>query len=62
LPIIYFPLMILTALSGIIAIGGQWSSKNVAGLHRKLLSFYAMAGLIDALAIWAQIGFTLLFG
>lgn len=53
LPVIYFPLLILTGLALVIAIGGKCSSKNVFGLHRKLLSFYALAGVVDVLAIWA---------
>jgi len=31
IPVIYFPLMILTALALVISIGGKWSSKNVFG-------------------------------
>jgi len=53
IPVIYFPLLILTALALAISIGGEYSSKNVFGQHRKLLSFYAMVGVIDALALWA---------
>jgi len=62
LPIIYFPCMILLFLALIIAIGGKFSSKNVYGQHRVLLSFYAMGGIADGLAIWAQLLFTLIQG
>jgi hypothetical protein len=57
---IQFPLIILAILAGVIAVGGQYSSKNVFGLHRKMLSFYAMVGIIDALAMWAQFVLTFL--
>ena len=62
LPVIYFPVMILMVLALVIAIGGQYSSKNVFRQHRVLLSFYAMAGLADILAMWAQLIFTYLQG
>lgn len=62
LPVIFFPLGILCLLAGAIAFGGQFSSKNVFGLHRKLLSFYAMVGVIDSLAMWACVIFTVFQG
>jgi hypothetical protein len=49
---------ILMILAGIICIGGKYSSKNVSGQHRRLLSFYAITGIADVLAIWMQLIFT----
>lgn len=60
--VIYFPLCIMAALAGIIAIGGKYSSKNVSGQHRRLLSFYAMLGVVDVMAMWAQVLFTFIYG
>lgn len=60
--VIYFPLCIMAALALIISIGGKYSSKNVSGQHRVLLSFYAVLGLIDVLAMWLQFGFTFMYG
>jgi uncharacterized membrane protein len=51
---------ILTVLTAFISIFGKCSSKNVSGQHRPLLSFYAMSGVFDVLAIWAQLITTLL--
>jgi hypothetical protein len=62
LPVVWFPFLILTLLAGAIAIGGEFSSKNVFGLHRKLTSFYAMLGLIDVLAMWGQLILTFFQG
>jgi hypothetical protein len=62
LPVIFFPLGILCLLAGAIAFGGQFSSKNVFGLHRKLLSFYAMVGVIDCLSMWACVILTVFQG
>lgn len=59
--VIYFPLCIMAALAGIISIGGKYSSKNVSGQHRRLLSFYSMLGVIDVLAMWAQVLFTVIY-
>ena len=58
LPVVYYPVLILSILAAAIAIGGQYSSKNVFQQHRKLLSFYALLGLLDVLAMWAQLIFT----
>jgi hypothetical protein len=60
--VIYFPLCIMAALALIISIGGKYSSKNVSGQHKRLLSFYAFMGPIDVLAMWLQFGFTFLYG
>lgn len=60
--VIYFPLCIMAALAGIISIGGKYSSKNVSGQHRRLLSFYAMLGIIDVMAMWVQMLFTFIYG
>jgi hypothetical protein len=58
-PVIYFPFLILTALVYLIAWMGKKSSKNISGQHRVLLSFYALAGFIDVLAMWALLILTL---
>jgi len=47
--------MVMVALAAIISIGGTFSSKNVFGLHRRFLSFYALMGLIDVAAMWMQL-------
>jgi hypothetical protein len=52
LPVIWFPLCILTGLAAAISVGGEFSSKNVFGLHRKMVAFYALVGVIDGLAIY----------
>lgn len=52
----------MTGLAGAIAIGGEFSSKNVFGLHRKIISFYALVGIIDGLALYAQLILTLIQG
>jgi hypothetical protein len=62
LPVIWFPLCILTALAGAISVGGEYSSKNVFGLHRKVISFYALVGVIDGLAIYTQFVLTFVQG
>lgn len=59
LPVIWFPLTILTLLAGAISIGGEFSSKNVFGLHRKVIAFYALVGVIDGLSIYALFVLTL---
>jgi hypothetical protein len=58
IPVIWFPATILTILTGVICIGGTYSSKNVSGEHRVLLSFYSITGIADVLAIWMQVIFT----
>jgi len=40
-------------LAATISIGGEFSSKNVFGLHRKVIAFYSLVGVIDGLAIYA---------
>ena len=62
LPVIFFPLGILCLLAGAISFGGQFSSKNVFGLHRKLLSFYAMIGVIDVMCMWSCVVLTVFQG
>lgn len=62
LPVIWFPLTILTGLAAAISIGGEFSSKNVFGLHRKVIAFYAIVGVLDGLAIYAQFVLTLIQG
>ena len=52
----------MAGLAGLISIGGKYSSKNLSGQHRRLLSFYAMLGVIDVLAMWLQIIFTFMYG
>ena len=55
-PVIYFPLMIMTLLMAIIAYAGQYSSKLLDQRnHRKLISFYALTGVIDVLAMYFQV-------
>ena len=49
------PFMVMVALAAVISIGGTFSSKNVFGLHRRFLSFYALMGLIDVAAMWLQL-------
>ena len=62
LPVVYFPLQILLGLVLLVSIGGKYSSKNVFGQHRIILSFYAISGLIDVIALWSQFIFTLAQG
>jgi hypothetical protein len=59
---VYFPCCIFAALCGIISIGGKYSSKNVSGQHRRLLSFYSFVALFDVAAIWFQIIVTFVYG
>jgi len=55
-PVIYFPLMIMTLLMAIIAYAGQYSSKLLDQRnHRKLISFNALTGVIDVLAMYFQV-------
>jgi hypothetical protein len=48
-------MLLLTILAWVICWGGQYSSKNVQKEHKKLLSFYALLGPIDGLALWLQL-------
>lgn len=59
---IYFPMCIMAALAAAISVGGKYSSKNVSGQHRRLLSWYSMLGVVDVLAMWLQFGFNFLHG
>jgi hypothetical protein len=52
LPVIWVPWMILTLLSGCIAIGGEFSSRNTSKQHKIILTFYCLVGVIDVLALW----------
>jgi hypothetical protein len=60
--VIYFPLLIMAGLAGLISVGGKYSSKNVSGQHRRLLSFYAFLSLIDVAAMWLQVLLTFTYG
>lgn len=61
-PVVYFPLMILTVLAAIIAWAGQFSSRLTnPDLHKKLLTFYALTGLIDVIAMWFQLIISIFF-
>lgn len=46
------PLSILTLFAFCVAVGGKYSSKNVSGQHRTILSFYCLLGCIDTLAMF----------
>ena len=60
--VVYMPWSMLAALILVVCIAGKWSSKNLFGQHRILLSFYSLAGVIDVLVIWTQVVFTILQG
>lgn len=60
--VIYFPLLILALLAGTISVGGKYSSKNISGQHKRLMSFYAFFGVIDVLGMWGQLLFTFIYG
>lgn len=61
-PVFWFPLLILSAFALCVAVGGKYSSRNVTGQHRTILSVYCMMGCIDTLAIWVLLIFALLDG
>lgn len=46
---------LMTILAWVICYGGKYSSKNVQRQHKVLLSFYALLGPIDAVALWLQL-------
>lgn len=60
--VIHIPLLIFAALIFVICVSGKYSSKNIYGLHNVFLSFYALAGCIDVLALWVQVVLTFVFG
>lgn len=61
-PVVYFPLMILTLLAAVISWAGQYSSRLTnPDLHKKLLTFYALTGLIDVIAMWFQLIISIFF-
>ena len=52
----------MAGLAGLISVGGKYSSKNVSGQHRRLLSFYSFLSLIDVAAMWLQVLLTFIYG
>lgn len=46
----------------LIALMGKWSSKNISGQHRVILSFYSLMGILDGLSLWAYLILVLLQG
>lgn len=60
--VFWFPLTQLSLLFIAVALTGQCSAKNVTGEHKRLLSFYALMGVLDTLSIWLLLFFCLLQG
>jgi hypothetical protein len=52
----------LALLAGTVSVGGKYSSKNISGQHKRLMSFYAFFGVIDVIAMWLQLLFTPIYG
>jgi hypothetical protein len=61
-PVFWFPLLILSAFAFVVCIGGKYSSKNVSGQHRTILSFYCLMGCIDTLSMWTLLIFAVIDG
>ena len=59
IPVVYNPILIMVALNVCLAIGGKYSSKNIYGQHRVMLTLYSLCGLVDTLGMWLQLIFTI---